>query len=138
METSLTATGRLNPVATEVEGIGRDSSHTAGHRLSGGEVLIFLHGLRVDRKRCRSLNSGHNLLREAAEAGLTRAGSVEAFTREMVRLNAGGLVDWTCARHDLDGDDLRHAAEFHLTRRGRSLLLQISGPGVATTTDTNQ
>ena len=86
------------------------------------QVLWFLHGLRLDRQRYRNLNSGHNLLREAAATGLVELGELDRFVARMLALQKEGLVGWAHGRHDLRGDDLPHAAEFHLTERGRRRL----------------
>jgi hypothetical protein len=42
-------------------------------------------------------------------------------------LRRAGLVDWRCAPGDIRGDDLPHAAEFHLTSRGRDSLTDSGG-----------
>ena len=89
---------------------------------SGDQVLEFLQDLRFDRRRCRNLNSGRNLLLEAAEAGLVEPGELDLFVARMSQLHEAGLVGWTSARHDLQGDDLPHAAEFHVTEQGRHRL----------------
>jgi len=85
-------------------------------------VLEFLQRLRLDRNRSRALNSGRSLLLEAAESGLVELRELDAFVGLMVELRRAGLVDWRCAPGDIRGDDLPHAAEFHLTSRGRGSL----------------
>lgn len=97
---------------------------------AGDPLLSFLDGLRLDRHRCRNLNSGRNLLLEAADAGLLAPGELDRFVARMVALRKEGLVGWADGRHDALGDDLPHAAEFHLTEQGRRLLA-ASGSGAA-------
>lgn len=89
---------------------------------SGDQVLEFLHDLRFDPRRCRNLNSGRNLLLEAAEAGLVELAQLDRFVARLGELHEAGLVGWTFAPHDVNGDDLPHAAEFHVTDRGRRRL----------------
>ena len=96
-------------------------------RLTDDDVLAFLFDLRVDRRKCHGLNCGPNLLREATERGLVEPDDVEPFVAQMIELRDGGLAGWTPARHDSRGDDLLHAAEFHLTVRGWSRLQATGG-----------
>ena len=104
---------------------------TDSSALTGDQVLEFLHDLRLDRRRSSNLNSGRNLLLEAAEAGLVDPGELDAFIAQMVELHRADLVGWTYARHDVQGDELPHAAEFHVTERGRRRLAVTDGrPGV--------
>lgn len=110
-----------------VEGVSNDRSPIANrgtgsfddYSLTNADVLAFLFDLRVDRRRCHSLNSGPRLVSEAIETGLIEPNDFEPLIVEMVELRYSGLVDWTPGRHDVRGDDVLHAAEFHLTRRGR-------------------
>jgi hypothetical protein len=95
--------------------------------LTDDDVLAFLFDLRVDRRRCYSLNNGRKLLEEAAETGLVEEDGFEPFIEQMIELRDSGLADWTPAPHDRMGDDLQHAAEFHLTARGRSRLRAVGG-----------
>ena len=90
--------------------------------LTAGDVLGFLDRLRLDPRRCRNLNSGRNLLLEAAKVGLIGPKEPDVFSACLVELRRAGLADWTCARNDVRGDDLSHAAEFHVTARGRNRL----------------
>jgi hypothetical protein len=89
---------------------------------TGRDVLGFLDRLRLDPRRVRNLNSGRNLLLEAAKAGLIEPRETDGFSACLVALRRAGLADWTCARNDVRGDDLAHAAEFHVTARGRNRL----------------
>jgi hypothetical protein len=95
------------------------------YALTDDDVLAFLFDLRVDRQRCHNLNSGVRLVREAAETGLVEPDDVEPFVAQMIELRDGGLAGWTPATHDSRGDDLLHAAEFHLTPQGRSRLRAV-------------
>ena len=95
--------------------------------LTGEDVLAFLQRLRLDRNRSRALNSGRSLLLAAAESGLVALRELDAFVGLMVELRRAGLVDWRCAPGDIRGDDLPHAAEFHLTSRGRGRLSDSGG-----------
>ena len=114
----------------------QSSAPTGSPALSGDQVLGFLHDLRLDGRRSRNLNSGRNLLLEAAEAGLVEQGELDLFIGQMVDLHRADLVGWTSARHDIEGDDLPHAAEFHLTERGRRRLVASDGsPGRAPSLD---
>jgi hypothetical protein len=90
------------------------------------EVLTFLRELRLDRLRCYSLNSGRRLLREVAASGLVGS-EVKPFINQMLELRSSGLADWTPASDDVWGDDLLHAAEFHLTAQGQSRLRELGG-----------
>ena len=105
-----------NPAAEQ------SSWFTGTPTLGSDQVLGFLRDLRIDQRRSRSLNSGRNLLLEAAEAGLVEQGELDFFIAQMLELHRADLVGWTFARHDIEGDDLPHAAEFHLTERGRRRL----------------
>jgi hypothetical protein len=91
------------------------------------EVLAFLADLRVDRSRCHALSSGPRLFHEAADAGLVGEDEVELFVAQLVGLRDHGLADWTPARGDVRGDDVVHAAEFHVTLEGRRRLEALSG-----------
>ncbi len=105
---------------------GREA-HRGDPILSDHEALEFLAALRRDRQRCHSLNSGPRLLREAVEAGLADPTDLEPFIARMAALRDRGLADWTPARHDPLGDDLAHAAEFHVTAKGRDRLEATHG-----------
>ena len=104
----------------------RKSGSRKEQGLTDQEVLAFLCELRLDRRRCYSLNSGSRLLREVATSGLVGS-EVEPFINQMLELRSSGLADWTPASEDVWGDDLLHAAEFHLTAEGRSRLRQLGG-----------
>ncbi len=123
MEARQAGSGPPDSTVAEIATRVRSSAGDDAPALTGEQVLWFLHGLRHDRKRCRNLNSGHNLLLEATDAGLRQPGELDPFVARMVALREEGLVGWTHGRHDVLGDDLPHAAEFHLTERGRRRLL---------------
>jgi hypothetical protein len=110
-----------------VEGVSNDGATTTDqgaasyddYSLTDADVLAFLSSLSVDRQRCHSLNSGPRLVSEAIETGLVEPDDVEPLISGMVELREHGLVGWTPAHHDTRGDDVLHAAEFHLTKWGR-------------------
>ena len=103
-------------------GGGRGSASLEEFSLTSADVLAFLFELRADERRCHGLNSGPRLVDEAIEIGLVDPSEQEALFVELVELRASGLVDWEPGRHDARGDDVLHAAEFHLTAQGRRRL----------------
>ncbi len=105
----------------------RQSGSHEDFALTDDDVLAFLSDLRTDRRRCYSLNNGRKLLEEAAETGLVEEDGFEPFIEQAIELRDSGLADWTPAPHDRMGDDLQHAAEFHLTARGQRRLRAVGG-----------